>query len=446
MTAATHSNRKSRSTQSNSSKKSEKQPVARYYANMAKMVNHVSDKLPHFSNKFYLMQLDRNTDQVIEEVDGVCHISSKKRVAQAMVRHIEQYLKGQTNYEWDFEKCKKAVEYWESVTSAVERPADVLFASDFGKTFRRLPFNLPPAVDPKADCPLFMEIISRMGNADAFVAWFGSLFVPESYRQQYIWLKGDGNDSKGSLLELLEYIFGQSLQGYQSTPDPKNRFWTYFLLDKRVVAFTDCDDPDFITTAVFKSLTGGDKILAEIKNGGVLNAPINIKIIIASNIAPNITGQTADTRRIIYCPLKAIREEDMRGDDYKEDLKREAPAIIKHCLDFYQAHYANHTRIQPDRELTAELVEESEEYFAGVFENLFVRTSQQQGIVGERMQQILKLHFHNKKEREGFRQYVLRQKVDKRQSKLVDGKNKQCYLGIIERRDYNLREINRDQR
>ena len=163
--------------------------------------------------------------------------------------------------------------------------------------FTRLPWHAADDITPTWDL-----IISRMSNADAFTAWVGSLFDETSYQQQYVWLHGKGNEGKGCINRFLMRVFGPAYCAKQ----PKERgdkFWTHDLLGKRLVVFPDCNDSAFVASGLFKSMTGGDPIPVEAKGEMAYTTRLAAKYLIISNERPDLSSETADRRRIIYCEM-----------------------------------------------------------------------------------------------------------------------------------------------
>ena len=63
----------------------------------------------------------------------------------------------------------------------------------------------------------------------------------------------------------------------ESIPDKKNRFWTWGLVSKRLVVFSEGEksEASFPSSGYFKSLTGGDSVRIEEKNGGIYSMPLD---------------------------------------------------------------------------------------------------------------------------------------------------------------------------
>lgn len=245
--------------------------------------------------------------------------------------------------------------------------AGVRELSEKGLCWQRLEFDLADGASATFD-----ELFSRMDtNAQAVRAWIGSLFDEKSSRQQYVWLHGAGRNGKSSLLGFLKKVFGPTYKAAYMPKKGVNNFWTRSLLGKRVVAFTDCSNFNFVTDDMFKSLTGGDAVETELKGGAIQTSDMICKIIFASNEKPKLTGAEADTRRAIYAELRPVEGELLGKEEYEGRLWAEAAAFLWKCRQAY-VPWAKAAEIPIDREALEELVRSSEEKWYAVCERYLV--------------------------------------------------------------------------
>ncbi len=218
-----------------------------------------------------------------------------------------------------------------------------------------MPWDPEPGPTPTWD-----DLLSRASAPEALCAYLGSLFVDASDRQQYLWIYGEGNDGKGSLFRFLHRCFGVAF-GNEYVPEGKDKFWTAGLLNKRIVIFPDCNEYGFITTGLFKSLTGGDPVRMEFKGKQSFTALINTKFIYGSNERPKISGERSDLRRLIYCEMKSwVGDAD---SNYESRLWDEGGAFIHKCLEAYKKASPQHAAIVVDQDRLSALASDTEEVF-----------------------------------------------------------------------------------
>lgn len=153
----------------------------------------------------------------------------------------------------------------------------------------------------------FIEFLSRCSSPDQVAAFIGSIFYPESYRQQYLNIWGEGNDGKGSVVRALEKILAGAF--HSDSFEFMGRFWTSAFIGKRLIVFPDNNDQKAMQSGMWKQLTGGDSVRVEIKREATFTAKLNAKFIITSNFAPVLKMDRADQRRAIV-----VRVAEIAGD------------------------------------------------------------------------------------------------------------------------------------
>lgn len=256
--------------------------------------------------------------------------------------------------------ARSTLDFFEALAPPFDEVIDpVLFASDIGYCFRRLPFDPVPGMTPTFD-----ELLSRTSNARALMAWIGSLFDTKSERQQYLWIYGDGMNGKSSLAKFLQNIFADGAVSAQPPGRGGDRFWAAQFIGKRLVVLPDCNDYTFVNSGQFKSHTGGDKIPIEEKNKGIYCIDPTWKFLILSNQKPSIEGEASAVRRAIYCEMAPITKKRLTDGSYQFLLTREAPAIIAKCLEVYREMAPDGGAIETDAEITQELIDAAEERWA----------------------------------------------------------------------------------
>jgi hypothetical protein len=283
---------------------------------------------------------------VVEDDEGVrvpVRISAHRVVSyvspEAVVNSILDYTHKTCAGAWAQTTPADARMYFD-LWKALAEPLDersikpVAQASDHTSLcLRRLPWDLEPG-----DTPAFDELFSRIDNGFALKAWIGSLFVQASDRQQYCWIYGEGRNGKGSLASFLHRVFGPSYRA-ETVPEKGNRFWTSGLLGSRLVVFPDCNNYTFVTTGLFKSLTGGDAVRVERKGLASSTAILQSKFLFLSNTKPALTSKKADRRRVIYCVANELAKDTkiIAKADYDAMLWKEGPAFIMKCLSAFKA-------------------------------------------------------------------------------------------------------------
>ncbi len=326
---------------------------------------------PDFARRFHLLQDQVGCKAVLEELaDKVVAYRIDNVIVESIVRYCWEELSRVPGAEISYGAAKSCKDLWWSLTPALsEAPVALAEKSYEGYSFRKLPFDAAverndagELVWPEAP-PHFASFLSRCSNARALCAFLGSLFYPDADRQQYVYLFGEGQDGKGSLLRMLYHLLGDASQALQ----PKgrdDRFWNMKVYGKRLVMFTDCEDFRFFSSPEFKSLTGNDAVYFEEKGKMGFTAIPTCKFIVASNQKPNISSQKSDIRRLIYVEVKGVPDAEIVSH-FDQLLLAEAEGIVRLCKTVYESNCAGHGPIPCD-EATG-VADEAEEMAMAIF-------------------------------------------------------------------------------
>lgn len=327
--------------------------------------------LPPFPHKFYVSN-DHKGDTVtyMEDNNQVVSILSDNGAINLISKYCQEDLKFRPGIDKiNYQHSAMSFKMWRARGAQLPHVADVRQLSEPGLTYSRLPFDF--IEDKNCDhCPLFKELMDRTENSLAMRIWIGSLFDPNSYMQQYLWVYGRGHDGKSVLADVIYNAFTKSGGFSTGTPNMNDKFWSFNLVNKRFVLFPDSNNSTFITSGTFKSLTGGDVVSVEIKNGPCFTVTLRAKYMFLSNKKPSIDSNEADQRRIIYCAVDP-RTEKTTDPEYKKRLAQEAPYIFGHCFGEYLENCAPGMPVPTDRSISMNLAESNERKFRDAFEEFF---------------------------------------------------------------------------
>lgn len=147
---------------------------------------------------------------------------------------------------------------------------------------------------------------------DAFKAYIYSLYIKHSGRQA-LWLHGEGYNGKTVVIQVLtDHRQGVGV-GSLSVGSTANQFGYAQMVGNNLMTFGDCKDPRLLSGTKIHSYLGGDVVPVEEKGQPVYFAKVQGKVIIASNVAPEINMSEENERtRIIYIPLHNPSKEVMQ--------------------------------------------------------------------------------------------------------------------------------------
>lgn len=342
-------------------------PKVLAYQKIARIVNGKLSRSPAFTSRHYVTEMMAGYYEVLRQLGDdpdIVGIVTRSALASGIVKYSARYLSADVSCQLTAKEADSCVDYWCYETAPVATPRCFAWPEETGLAYTRLPWKPTTGWAPTWD-----GIMTRMSNRQAFKAWIGSLFDEKSGLQQYIWLMGDGNDGKGSVTRFLAKIFGTAYCA-KKPPTPGDKFWTHGLLGKRLVVFPDCDDNKFIGSGLFKSLTGGDDIPIEAKGKMAYSTKLTAKYLVLSNERPVISPTHANLRRIIYCEMKA-RKDQANTRVFEEQLWAEGGAFLGQCIDLYKSAGSDTYEIVAKRGEIMKWASEGDDYFEMIFNRHF---------------------------------------------------------------------------
>lgn len=298
-----------------------------------------------------VLSVDGKRRPLQSTADGLCRYVDLATAAGVILRYChaiktDKRLWSYGIFEW--RHARAAAEFWLQMMPPIQEPAAFRFADDTGLAFHRIPFI--PEAGPS---PLFDAFIERMvaHQRRPFLAWCGSLYFLEADRQQYLWLWGQGGDGKGAWARHLQRVFGSAALAQSTAPDPAHNKHCYVPYEnKRLVVYPELNESRAIER--LKSLTGGDRLYADVKNVDGHDFDPICKLLILSNRQPSISSQKSDTRRPIIVEMtEGVAQADPA---FEAGLWEERCAIAAKCIATYRTECPGHRDVpQADEALEA---------------------------------------------------------------------------------------------
>lgn len=410
-----------------------KPSIVELYRNLAGlMMGERPSALEKLTGPFPIQYLVTSNSVLLESDNHkVVKITTRNEIAATVMKFLD--ARAPEGFQWTAKQIKDFVDYWILLCPHINLPKTWAWPEEDCYAFHRIPFTPKPG-----PMPLWEELVGRIDNAEAFVLWIGSLFFDLADRQTYCWLYGEGQNGKGAILRALQKTFGSAYKADQ-VPERSDKFWTYWLTGKRLVAFGDTNNAAFPASGLFKSLTGGDAVRMEIKGGASFCAQLSALFIFASNERPNLSSEKADLRRAILCELSPIKGDPM--PDYELNLWAEMPAFIHECLAQYQAH--GFGPISADTAALEGWVNTNEDKYQAILDSEikfeselknYAPKSEADRIYIRATDMTLMLHdtFRNPNDiREFYRFLERKHKIKRKTVRIDDGKYEGRYVGLV---------------
>jgi hypothetical protein len=190
--------------------------------------------------------------------------------------------------------------------------------------------------------PTWDTFLSRLTDADAFLAHVWAIFEPSYKGRQALWLQGDGNDGKSIAMTAL---FAGAGCPFATVSDADlvggNQFLFSSLWDKPAVLVNESKNVNVLMSGMIHKLTGRDPVSVEYKHGQRFAARFNGCVLVTSNNLPQIEGTRANVSRL---SVVRIRQGGW-VDDLESRLRREVPALLHRAAARYTALCPQHFAI-----------------------------------------------------------------------------------------------------
>lgn len=404
------------------------------------MVGRPPKDWPAFPDRYVVAADDKGERITLTESGNVLRPISDTAVNASILAYLADTIPFKKGWQFNtyptFNTIADVRRWWAHYAKPV--PLDeiqpVTFATDMALTYHRIHFDpvpISPSFDLRAACPCVGEFMSRTSNSRAFMTWIGSIFDQAAYRQQYVWLHGEGNDGKGTLMNKLRALLGASFASEQ--PPGDNRFWTGGLVGKRLVAFPDVGNVDFVTSGLFKSLTGGDPVRVEFKRGAIVTVDLNILYMILSNKKPGVTDNKADLRRIILCHSRPPTE---HFENYESRMTSEMPLFISYCWHLYQRHVkiSPNLPIGTEEDEVKELARQNVEDVSTIVDHHFAATGEGNCVRATRIEEVIRHYWKNDRQAAlRAREHLRKEYGAKSQPRKIGRESVRLWLGVWER-------------
>jgi hypothetical protein len=263
-----------------------------------------------------------------------------------------------------------ALEFWARTGERMDGdPEPFAFSNEDIYTFSKLLWMPRPT-----PYPAWEEFLERLSSEDTYSAFIGSCFDRHSTGRQFLWLYGpNGQDGKSFTLSTIMRLFGPA--GCAITGESirsSNQFTASAWYGKRVAVYADCKNPKLGMSEILRNITSGDSVPIEFKGKPAFTAAIRLKLLIASNSRPELTGGNADKSRLLLIEVAPSRKTD--DPAWLGQLEEQMPGFIWHCLDTYKRLVPHHGNI-PVPAIIQEQVDDAaacfEDEYTAAFADLF---------------------------------------------------------------------------
>lgn len=179
------------------------------------------------------------------------------------------------------------------------------------------------------------EFLDRLDYPETFKAYVWSLFEPENFGRQALWLYGQGNDGKSTIINTIIDYYGRpyTLSLGHKTVDESFFFGQAY--GKRLAVYMDCKNLQILQKERIKSLLGRDNVAINDKHDKIFTGQVYAKLFIGSNSYPQISfADRSERTRLLLVKVAPFHDE--QGDpDFQDRLCEEMPAFLYSCREAY---------------------------------------------------------------------------------------------------------------
>jgi hypothetical protein len=232
-----------------------------------------------------------------------------------------------------------------------EEPVPLTWATDV-KAFKV--FN--PNILVGAETPAWDEFLNRLSVPDIFLSFIWSIYEPNNFGRQVLWLHGPGNDGKSRVVNALSKYVGLRAVAAISQGNTNSQFFNSAVYGKRLAVFGDCMNTRLISTNAIHTLVGGDTVSVEGKGKQAFPGRVFCRVVVGSNYPPEIDNTPNQTSRLLYLrvsPLQNTASNSLpAGDDasFEGRLLVEMPALLTKAKMAYLRRCPNNGRIEVSKE------------------------------------------------------------------------------------------------
>jgi phage/plasmid-associated DNA primase len=260
-------------------------------------------------------------------------------ITQTLQRSLTDMLKGAAAKSGAFQKPNRVMHAANGMVDLTERP----FAfKGFDREFYSRNQS-PISYDPAAKCPRFLNELLRpaLGPDDIALLqnWCGLALLGRNIPQVMLILSGTAGGGKGTIVNIIHGIIGETNIHQLRTEHLGSRFETSFYHDKTLLCGADVE-PNFLNTPAahhLKALTGNDLMTTETKGSSMSNflrGDFNVLVTCNSRLMVKLQGDAeAWARRLLWVDFnqpKALKP--IHGFD-RWLLRHEGSGILNWMLE-----------------------------------------------------------------------------------------------------------------
>lgn len=215
---------------------------------------------------------------------------------------------------------------------------------------------LDPSILNPGPTPNWDSFLSRIDYPEIFKAYIWSVFEPKNKGRQVLWIRGEGQDGKSTVVNAIANFLGHDHTFSMSLKTLNNDFFTGMAFGKRLAVYMDCKNLQLLRSSEIKSIVSGDTVDINIKHQQQFSAKIHCRLIVLSNYSPSITYNDASERsRLLFLTVKSFEGRELGDPNFEPNLIAEMGHFLYKCREAYAALCPNHGEMIVPPEMDASI-------------------------------------------------------------------------------------------
>lgn len=195
---------------------------------------------------------------------------------------------------------------------------------------------LNPAILAPGSTPTWAQFLDRIDYPETFKAYIWSIFEPTNFGRQALWIQGEGNDGKSTVLRVLSHFMGTKHTMTVGIGSYDSDFFFGQCFGKRLAVYSDCKNLQVLRKERIKSVLGKDVVSINNKYEKAFSAQVYCKLLVGSNWMPQINYNDASERtRLLLTQMDKYADVD-GSLDFESGLTEEMGAFLYECKASYQ--------------------------------------------------------------------------------------------------------------
>ncbi len=196
------------------------------------------------------------------------------------------------------------------------------------------PHHLPYRFDPQAQCAQWLAFLDEVLEGDQerirlLQEWFGYCLLPDTSRQKFLVLEGEGANGKSVVCGILADLLGRPNVSHVPLERFGDRFQLTMTLGKLANIASEVGDLDKAAEGVLKGFTAGDRMAFDRKGINGIEAFPTARLVLATNNRPRFSDRSSGLwRRMLLIPFRITIPDEQQDTKLPTKLSAELPGIF----------------------------------------------------------------------------------------------------------------------